>query len=318
MCLIAPIAPRKKASKKGASKPSASGSGSSSPPAARFINNATTCPSHTVEFPTSHLPTYLCQRSVTNSPTTQSPQVVTDTPSCHECLPPAVPTCTIPNSNKSVNSPYNSHYASVLPEIDFVQNLSRKFAPAPASPKGPSETEKAMQAEIKKLGDMMSKREREEEISVAVAKTKAEVNKERDAELQKSQKQSSFAGSCECCPENGGLTKANIQDRVVIHLCNHGSRTLDERDLMSRGLGYVDIFAGGLCERRRSSVGNLSMGAAKRVMDRMCGIEARTALLEREMNMGRERNIDHERRRYWERELERDRYLGSSWSRGHI
>lgn len=229
-----------------------------------------------------------------------------------------MPTCAIPNSSKSVNSPYNTHYASVLPEIDFVQNLSRKFAPAPASPKGPSETEKAMQAEIKKLGDMMSKREREEEIAIAVAKTKAEVNKERDAELQKSQKQSSFAGSCECCPGNGGLTKANIQDGLVIHLRNHGSCTLDESDLMSRGLGYVDIFAGGLYERRRGSVGDLAMGAAKRVMDRMCGIEARTALLEREMNIGRERNTDHGRRRYWERELERDRYLGSSWNRGHI
>ena len=85
-----------------------------------------------------------------------------------------------------------------------------------------------MQAEIKKLGDMMSKREREEEIAVAVAKTKAEVNKERDAELQKSQKQSSFAGLCECCPGNGGLTKAIIQDGFVIHPRNHGSCTLDE------------------------------------------------------------------------------------------
>ena len=88
--------------------------------------------------------------------------------------------------------------------------------------------------------------------------------------------------------------------------------------VMSRGLGYVDIFAGGLYECRRSSVGDLAIGAAKRVIDRMCSIEARTALLEREMNMGRERNTDHERRRYWERERERDRYPGSTWSRGHI
>ena len=229
-----------------------------------------------------------------------------------------MPACTIPNSSTSAVTPRNAHRASVLSEIDFVQNLSSKLAPAPAAPKGQSEAEKEMQDEIKKLEAIVNKRERDEEIATAVAKAKAEMKKEEDAELQKSQRPSSCTGSCRCCTGNAGSTRANIQDGFVFHFHNHGNNIPIGNDVDRQSPGYVDILPGGLNDRRRSSVGDVAMGVAKRVMDRMYGIEARTAWLEREIDIGWERDTDRGRRRYWERERERDRYPGSAWGRGYF
>jgi hypothetical protein len=52
-------------------------------------------------------------------------------------------------------------------------------------------------------------------------------------------------------------------------------------------------------------------------MDRMRHVEARTTLLETEMEMGWERDAARERRRIWEMERERYRYP-NTWGRGYL
>jgi hypothetical protein len=219
-----------------------------------------------------------------------------------------MPTQLVPSSSTSADSHANrnTHRASVLSEIDFVQTLSSKLVPAPASPKGPSETEKKLQAEINKLGDIVSKRERDEEIAAAVAKAKAEVRKEKESESQKPQQLSNCTRSCGCCPGNASSRTANMQDGFVAN------------DANIQGPGRVDTLVGGLYERRRNSVGDVAVGVAKRAMERMHFIEARTALLERERDIEWERQMDQERRRFWEMEREKDRYHGSGWGRRYI
>jgi hypothetical protein len=330
MCLIYP-APRKKPSKKSPSKSAASASQTQSHPAARITNNATTSHSHTVEFPTSHLPSYLSQKAPSTIPAIQITPATTDTPSPFQYLDPAsiytttttaIPTWSVPSSNPSGERTHrNARRASILSEIDFVQTLSSELAPAP-SPKGPSESEKKMQAEIQMLGDAIRQRERDEEIAAAVAKTKADMlKKEKDSEAQKQQQQKQLcsAGLCGCCSGNTGATKAVGQDGFVFHLHTHPNGiTLENGAVDSGGLGGIDALAGGSYERRRNSVGDMAIGYAKRVMDRMRRIEARTALLETEMEMGWERDLDRERRRYWERERERDRYPSNMCGRGYF
>jgi hypothetical protein len=231
-----------------------------------------------------------------------------------------MPTQPVPSSSTSADSHANrnTHRASVLSEIDFVQTLSSKLAPAPASPKGPSETEKKLQAEIKKLGDIVSKRERDEEIAAAVAKAKAEVKKEKEFESQKPQQLSNCTGSCGCCPGNASSRTVNIQDGFAFHLHTHGNDVPVANNVNSQGPGRFDTLAGGLYERRKNSVGDAAMGVAKWAMERMHGIEARTALLERELDIGWDRQMDQGSRRFWERERERDRYPGSGWGRWYI
>jgi hypothetical protein len=179
-----------------------------------------------------------------------------------------------------------------------------------------------MRIEIETLGDKLRKRERNEEIAAAVAKAKAEVIKEGRAAEKQNPPQPGSSSLSGMCSGSGESRRALGQDGVVFHI--HTSQTVVPQgkawisDVSNGGLGSADASVGGAYERRRSSVGDVAMGYAKRVMERMRGIEVRTAMLEREMEVGwernRERDTERERRRDWERE--RERYQGSRGSRG--
>lgn len=335
MCLISPITPRKKPSKKSSSKASGSGSTSTSQLAARITNNATTSHSHTVELPTSHLPPYIFHKAQGETPEVQITPATTNPPSPFQYLDQAgvysATTTAVPGWGPSASTSLSNraHRSTVLSDIDFVQTLSSKLAPpAPASPKekAPSEAEKKIQAELQRLADIMTKKERDDEIAAAVAKGKAEgkaemakKEKDTDALKPKDQKPSCNSGSCGCCSDNSGSRRAEDQDGFVFHLHTHQDGVpVGNGGVGNGGLGYVDASAGGLYERQSSSVSDTAMGYARRVMDRMRRIEARTAFLETELEMGWERDMERERRRCWERDRERERYPGSAWGRGNF
>lgn len=181
-----------------------------------------------------------------------------------------------------------------------------------------------MQDEIKKIGDAMRKREREEEIAAAVSKAKTEVaKKEKDNDAQKAQQQSCNTGPCTCCPQNASSRTNPGQDGFVFHIHTHQDGISHGSDGMSDcGLEYVGASAAALYERRRSSVENAAVGIARRMLDRVRGIEARTAMLEMEVDMGwerdRERDLERERRRQWDRDRERYRHLGGTRGMGYF
>jgi hypothetical protein len=330
MCLIFPVGPSKKPSKKSASKSDTSGSVSKSQPSARITNNATTSHSHTVELPTSHLPPYIVQKAPSetsaiqttpSSGNTPSPFQYLDQPGLYTATSVTVPVRSAPASASSNDRKYRD---CVLDDIDFVQTLSDKLSPAPSSPKAPSEAEKKMQAEVKRIGDLLKQRERDDEIAVAVAKGKAEGkaemaknDKAAEAPKTKEQKSSCNAESC-ACSENSSSRKAGTHDGFILHLNTHQNRApLSGGYMCNEGPGYVDASGAGLCETQRSSLGDAAMGNTRRVMDRMRHVEARTTLLETEMEMGWERDAARERRRIWEMERERYRYP-NTWGRGYL
>jgi hypothetical protein len=212
----------------------------------------------------------------------------------------------------------------VLDDIEFVQTISDKLSPAPSSPEAPSDAEKKMQAEVKRIGDLLKQKERDDEIAAAVAKGKAEGkaemaknDKATEAPKTKEQKSSCNAESC-ACSEKSSSRKAGTHDGFIFHLHTHQNRAPFSGGYMcNEGLGYVDASGAWLCETQRSRLGDTVMGNTRRVMDRMRHVKARTTLLETEMEIGWERDVARERRRIWEMERERYRYP-STWGRGNL
>jgi hypothetical protein len=349
MCLIPPITSHKKPSKRSSVKSTAFRQAShrqSQPtqPAAR-ISNTTTGHSHNLELPISRLPPCLVYKPPFKPPTIEVTPAATDIPPfctyvdteyttalAWPYTSPSleVPTRGNPTSTSQGPSEERTHRtarrASILSEIDFVQTLTTKLAPPAATtastPNGPSENEKKMQSEIERLGDKVRERERDEEIATAVAKAKAEVIKEDGAAgKQKSPRPSSSALSG-VCSGSGESRMAMGQDGVVFHIHTYQTVVPQEKtwisDVSNEGLGSAEASVGEAYERRRSSVGDVTIGYAKRVMERMRGIEVRTAMLEREMEVGWERNRERDTERERRRDLERggERYPGSRESRG--
>lgn len=320
MCFISPVNPRKKPSKKSSSRNDVSSPASKPQLSARITNNATTSHSHTVELPTSYLPPYIVQKAQSDASAIQTipPSAVTPSPFQYSdqaglCTTTSA-TVPVGSTSTSASSSDRKYRDCMLDDINFVQTLSEKLAPpAPSGPKGPGETEKKMQAEVQRIGDILKQKERDDEIAAAVAKGKAE-GKAEVAKKAKEQKSSCNAESC-ACSENANPRKAEVQDDFVFHVHAHQTRVPLNRSYLCNGrVGYVDVSGAGLYETQSSGSGDAVMGDTRRIMDRMRLIEARTTLLETEMKMGWEAR---ERRRIWE--MERERYgYASTWGKGYL
>lgn len=289
--------------------------------------------SHTLELPTSHMPPHIFSKTQVDTTAGQVTSGVVDTLSPFQYLDQALtnipPSNTLPAQATSTteSSRDRDHRSAVLSDIDFVQTLSSKLAPAiPTMPRGPSEIEKKLQAEIQRISEIIKQKERDEEIAAAVSKGKAEgkaeaAKKGKEPEPQKNLEQKPFCndGSCGSCPNGNRLSGPDCRNGLVFHLHTHQNSIPVENNDSHRGaFGHVEALKPELYERRRSSVGDAAIGYARRAMDNIRRIEARTAMLEEEMESHWKRDAERQRKRYWDREIERERHLGPAWARGYF